>query len=87
MSEVPTIPVIIIQVSDEPMGFTHRYTGSMFTAYVASNPRLSSNGISEDDALARLQAVILKQINSNRLSVKMVNMVLTDLISEEVHKS
>jgi hypothetical protein len=77
MSETPTIPVIII----------HRSDLEACTAYVASNPRLCANGVSEEDALIRLQTIIIREIDSRRSSVKMINMVLDDLITEEVHKS
>ena len=88
MAQIPTIPVIVIQVKEE-LGyvFARHYSGPVFTAYVASNPQLFANGISEDDALTRLKASIMSRIRSERISIKMIDMVLDDLIVEQVHES
>ena len=82
-----SVTVIVVELEDDPYG-----PGSLtpmvgvhrpFYAYMASNPEIRADGITEEDALARLKHQILNRHPPAKRR-RAVDLRLDELIVEEV---
>lgn len=82
MADIPSIPIMVVYQANDNL-----FMEGPYLAYIITNPDIRTTGYSEEEAIARLKKLLMNRLPQNKLSVKMMNIVLDELVIKEVHDS